>query len=295
MADPRETHYTALGVAPGASPLEIQRVFDRFLAELPKAETPPDPRRERRMREAYAVLSDPARREAYDASLAAGAAQGAKQRRGVAIAVGSALLMLVAGIYGWLALKSSVQPAVTVAARPVAQIAGEAGRALGRVEAYDLSGQVTALGYGAAVEPGILVVACPTLVAGSQLKVHNGPRAVSARVVHRNESLGLCRLAVEGSGAASPVTVAPAAPVAGGKVYAATLDAAGEATLLESTVKRVFTEGARTLIDTTGTGPEMGGAVLLDAAGRVVGVAPVPAPGYYAVPRSFLAERPAGS
>lgn len=295
MADPRETHYEVLGVRPGASPLEIQRVFDRYLADLPKAETPPDPRRERRMREAHAVLSDPAQREAYDASLAAGAAQGAKQRRGAAIAVGSALLMLVAGIYGWQSLKSSVKPASAIAALPLAAIAAQAGRALGRVEAYDPSGQVTPLGYGAAHEPGGMVVACPALVAGAQVKVHNGPRAVSARVVHRNESLGLCRLAVEGSGASSPIAVAPSAPAAGDKVFAATLDGTGEALLLESTVKRVFTEGARTLIDTTGTAPAMDGAVLLDAAGRVVGLAPVPAPGYYALPKAFLTEKPAPS
>ncbi len=295
MADPRETHYEILGIRPEASPLDIQRVFDRFVADLPRAETPPDPRRERRMRDAYAVLSDPARREAYDALLAAGAAEGAKRSRGIAIAVGSALLMLGAGIYGWRALKSSVKPPTAIAALAVAEIATQAGRALGHVDAYDLSGKVTALGFGAAVEAGTLVVACPTLVAGSQLKVRNGPRAVSALVVHRSESLGLCRLAVEGGGAAAPIAVAPAAPAAGDQVYAATLDAAGEAKLLESTVKRVFTEGARTLIDTTGTGPAMEGAVLLDAAGRVVGVAPVPAPGYYAVPKAFLTEKPAPS
>jgi len=293
MADPRETHYDVLGVAPEASPFEIQRAFDRYAGGLAKAETPPDARRERRMREAHAVLSDPAQREAYDTALSARAAEGTKRKRGVAIAVGSALLMLVAGIYGWIALKSSVKPPTAVASRPLAEIASQAGRALGRVEAYDLSGRVSALGFGATVEAGALVVACPTLGAGSQLKVHNGPRAVSARVVHRNESLGLCRLAVEGSGADSPMAVAPAAPAAGERVYAATLDATGEAKLLESTVKRVFNEGARTLIDTTGTGPAMDGAVLLDAAGRVVGVAPVPAPGYYALPKAFLTEKPA--
>jgi hypothetical protein len=125
--------------------------------------------------------------------------------------------------------------------------------------------------------------------------VHNGPRAVSARVAHRNESLGLCRIAVEGSGASSPVAVAPAAPAAGDKVYAATLDGNGEAKLVESTVKRVFTEGARTLVGTTGSAPAVEGAVLLDAAGRVLGVAPAPAPGYFAVTKAFAAQRPKGS
>jgi len=229
-----------------------------------------------------------------DAGLAARARAEAKRRRGVALAVGSAAAAFLAGLLGWLSLKSSVSPPPAVAARPLAEIASEAGRALGRVEAYDVSGRVTPLGVGAAIEPGILVVACPILAASTQMKVRNGPREVSARVAHRNESLGLCRLAVEGGGAASPLVAAGRAPSVGEKVFAATLDGAGEARLLESKVQRVFTEGARTLIDTTGPAPTTEGAVLLDAAGRVLGVAPVPAPGYFALSKAFLAERPSG-
>jgi hypothetical protein len=294
MAAPRESLYDILGVPRDAGPLDIQRAFDRFVASLDKAETPPDARRERLVREAHATLSDPAKRMAYDAALAAMAAGAAKGKRGVAITVGSALVALAAGLYGWQALKSSVQPAPAVASRPVAEIAAEAGRALGRVEAYDPSGQVTTLGLGVAVEAGTMVVACPTLVAGAQFKVHNGPRAASARVSHRNESLGLCRLAVEGGGAASPMAVAPAAPAAGDKVLAATLDGTGEAKLVAAKVKRVVAEGARTLVEVEGVVPGASGAVLLDAAGRVLGVAPVSAPAFYALPRSFVAERPSG-
>ncbi len=294
MADPRETHYEALGVPRDAKLVDIRRAYDRFVEELPKAETPPDARRERRIRDAYAVLSDAGEREAYDASLVALAQAEAKRRRGVVLAVGSAVVALVVGIVGWNALKSSVSPPPAVAARPLAEIASEASRALGRVEAYDVSGRVTTLGFGAAIEPGIMVVACPVLAAGAQVKVRNGPREVSARVAHRNESLGLCRLAVEGGGAASPLVAAGRVPAAGEKVFAATLDGTGEARLLESKVQRVFTEGARTLIDATGPAPMAEGAALLDAAGRVLGVAPAPATGYFALTKAFLAERPQG-
>lgn len=292
MAAPGETHYDILGVPRDAGPLDIQRAFDRFAASLDKAETPPDARRERLVREAHAILSDPAKRMAYDAALAATAAGAAKGKRGIGIAVGSALVALAAGVYGWQALKSSVQPPAAAASRPVAEIVAEAGRALGRVEAYDLSGQVTTLGFGVAVEAGTMVVACPTLVAGAQLKVHNGPRAVSARVAHRDESLGLCRLAVEGGGAASPLAIASAPPAAGQKSYAATLDGNGEAKLVEARVKRVFSEGARTRVEIEDAGPGAGGAVLLDAAGRVAGVAPASAPAFFAVPKAFVGERP---
>lgn len=214
---------------------------------------------------------------------------------GVALAVGSAILALVAGIFGWLALKSSVSPQPSVAGRPIAEIAAEASRALGRVEAYDPSGRVTPLGFGAAIQAGTMAVACPGLGPGAQVKVHNGPRAVSARVTLQNDSLGLCQLAVEGSGAASPLAVAPSPPAVGEKVYAATLDASGEARLAQGQVKRVWTEGARTLIEATGAAPGAQGAVLLDAAGRVLGAAPASSPNHYAVTRAFAAERPSGS
>lgn len=295
MADPHATFYETLGVSRDATLVEIQRAYDRFVADLPKAGTPPDPRRERRIRDAWAVLSDPVQREAYDATLAAATQERARRKRGAALAVGSAVLALVAGIVGWNALKSSVKPSPSVTARPLAEIAAEAGRALGRVEAYDPSGQVMPLGFGVAVEAGTMAVACPALGGGAQIKVHNGPRAVSARVAHKSEPLGLCRISVEGSGAASPLPVASAVPGVGEKVFAATLDAAGEARLVEGQVKRVWTEGARTLVESTGAGAGAEGAVLLDAAGRVLGVAPGTTPVYYAVPRAFVSERSPGS
>lgn len=240
-------------------------------------------------------MADPRETHSDIAGVPHDAAAEAKRMLGIALAVGSAVVAFVAGILGWQSLKSSVSPPSSVAARPVAEIAQEAGRALGRVEAYDLSGQVTPLGFGAAIEAGSMAVACPTLEAGAQIKVHNGPRAVSARVTHKDESLGLCRLAVEGSGAASPLAVAPMPPVAGETVFAATLDAAGDARLAQGKVKRVWTEGVRTLIEATGAAPGTEGAVLLDAAGRVLGAAPVAATSYYAVTRAFATQKPSGS
>ena len=88
MAAPRETHYDVLGVAEDATPGDIARAYQRFVRQFEKDTTPPDPRREARIREAYEVLFDTARREEYDRSLPG---QAPSPRRGNAAAVSAAV------------------------------------------------------------------------------------------------------------------------------------------------------------------------------------------------------------
>jgi len=71
MPAPTQTLYDVLGVPPQASGPEIVKAYKRLVEEFGKATTAPDPRREALIRSAYATLSDDARRDEYDASLAA--------------------------------------------------------------------------------------------------------------------------------------------------------------------------------------------------------------------------------
>lgn len=285
MATVPKDHYDALGVPRDAKAGEIRLAYERLEVEFAKDTTPPDARRDQRVREAFAVLSDPASRERYDAELAAGAKRPA--RRSPVIPIASAVVALVAGVAGWQALKSSA-PKVPPP-RPAADLALEASRALGRVEVLEMSGAVRRLGYGVAIEGGVMAVPCDRLAPGAQFAVTNGARRVSARVALEAESLGLCKLAVEGGGASSPLRVSGAAPAAGERVFVATLTDAGEGRLDEARVKRSAVQDARTVIEIEAASNPSDGAVLLDGQGRVLGLSGS-GPVFAALPAAFVAR-----
>ncbi len=70
MTEPRDL-YAMLGVAPTATPAEIRQAYRRLVRQYHPDRHPGDPAAHARMVEinaAYAVLSDPDRRAAYDAA-----------------------------------------------------------------------------------------------------------------------------------------------------------------------------------------------------------------------------------
>lgn len=287
------THYDILGVSPDARPAEIARAHERLVAEFALDTTPPDPRRESLIAEAFAVLSDPARREAYDRSLAAPAAIPAPPVRGKAIAIGAAVIVAVAALAAW--LFAGRGPAPTVTARPQAEILAEASRSVGRMQAFELSGRPIANGVAFAVAPGVMATACEGLAPGAQIVVRIGSRDVPARLEAADEALGLCRLAVDGA-ASWPLAGGPL-PRAGDTVYAVGLSGAGEVELAESRVKRVSADGNRSLVDAGApVPPGHGGRPLLDAGGRVVAAAVAsPAGGaavHVAIPAGWATQAP---
>jgi hypothetical protein len=288
MAPPPLTHYDALGVARGARAGEIVRAHDRLVAEFRLDTTPPDPRREALVHEAFAVLSDPDARAAYDRALDAGPAPAS--RRPVLAAGAAVAIAVAAGLY----FLFSPAPPAAPAGRPVAEIAAEASRSVGRVRAFDMAGRTIADGVAFTVVAGEMATACEGLAPGSQLVVTIGTREVPARVSRVDEALGLCRLAVDGGGS-WPLPAGGPAPRAGDKVYAAEVIAGGEVRLSEGTVRRVAGEGVRRLVIAAVPGGEgIGGRPLLDMSGRVVAAATAVQPGgevrHVAIPPGWADE-----
>lgn len=289
------THYDTLGVSPDARPAEIARAHERLVAEFALDTTPPDPRREALIAEAFAVLSDPGRRAGYDRSLATQEARPAPPDRRKAIAIGAVAAVVVAALGTWFLAGGS--PAPAVAGRPVAEIQAEAARSVGRMRAVEMSGKVVANGIAFAVAKGLMATSCEGLAPGTQVVVTIGTREVAARIDSVDEALGLCRLAVDGAGS-WPLATGGAAPRAGDKLYAAGVNAAGEVELVPATVKRVFAEGGRTLVEASvAPAPDSGGRPLLDAGGKVVAAA-IGAPSgkaamHVAIPPGWATEMPA--
>jgi len=275
MSHPRETHYEALGVRSDAKAADIARAHERLQAEFRKATTPPDPRREMRVRDAFAVLSDAGRRAAYDAALAAAPVE-VSGRKGLVLA-GVLVVAAAAGAGAWYALSPGGAPVAP--GRTVKEIQSDASRSVGRVQVVDMGGKSAVTGIAFTVATGVMATTCEGIAPGAQVTVTIPPRTIPARVAFADVKLGLCKLAVDGAGS-WPLPIRGVAPKAGDKVYAAGVDAAGEVVLTEGVVRRIVAEGQVEVVEAgvPATGA-IGGRPLLDAWGRVLAVAMAAQPG----------------
>ena len=291
-AMPPETLYDALGVARDARHADIVRAYDRLSAEFHKDSSPPDPRREARIREAFEALSDEGSRAAYDEILAFDAAA-SKRKRVVAIA-GIATAAAVVATGAWLYLRrDSSQEKARLA---VMEFHAEVVNSVGRVQSIDMSGKATPTGLAFTVAKGFMATTCEGLSPGSQLVVTIGTRPVPARIAMADEALGLCKLAVDGAGS-WPLRVGSSQPRAGDKVYAVDVNTTGDAVLVEGAVKRVTAVAPAVYVEASvPVAAGMGGRPLLDRHGRVVAVATARQPGAPArhvfLPPGWGAESP---
>jgi hypothetical protein len=275
MAARRETHYETLGVARVASRAEIVRAFDRLVEEFSRDTTPPDAAREARIREAFAVLSDGASRAEYDRALDARVPARGTRPANVLVAAGAVAVVAGAALAIFLYSGAGMSGK---AGRPASEIQAEVAASIGRVQTVDMAGKATATGIAFTVAQGVMATTCAGLDPGVQVVVMIGPRAVPARIAQADESLGLCKLAVDGAGS-WPLRLNPGVPSAGAKVYAAVPNAAGDVSLAEGTVKRTAAGPPAAIEADVPGGAAIGGRPLLDSFGNVVGVATGPAPG----------------
>jgi hypothetical protein len=289
MPQDHRTLYEILGITRNAKPHEIERAHRRLRAQMQREATAPDDRQSALEQKAYEVLSDPARRDAYDESLLRPVSlfrRARASRRLRAYAVGGALgvVLLAAGAYyTW---RSS--PAEPPRRDPL-EIAQAASLAVGRVQAVDLAGSVKPLGLAFALQQGMLATSCEGLTPTSQLVVIFAQRKVPARVATIYGKDGVCRLAADGMGS-WPLAIASRIPPVGALVYGAQVAPGGQVTLVPGSVWHVVGEGGFTTITVGGdAGALPAGGPLLDAQGRVLGVGEG-AGRYRPVPREWIAE-----
>ena len=269
MSRKPQTYYEILGLKPDAKHNDVGLAYNRLLRAAKREDAVPDLKHETRLKEAFEVLSDLDRREAYDRQLAAARlkpAFGAKQGALAAVVV----LALAGGIY-WFTVQKPAAEAARPLGKPPQEIAAAATPAVGRLTATDLSGQTREAGVAFAIEPGVMLTSCHSIAPQSQLKVNVNARMVNARVAMTDEALGLCKLEVEGAGS-WPLPVSGAEARAGDIVYAAAMNAVGEVVLKEGRVKGVLArEGGKVVEATLPAAPA--GAPLFDVNARVIAVA----------------------
>lgn len=288
MTPEPETLYDILGVDRDASPGDIARAYERLVEEFAKDTTPPDPRRQARIRKAYEVLFDTAQREEYDLTIEAPPPPPDRRK---AVAMGAvAVVAFCLGAYALIGRG----PATAVPDGIPPEVAVDVARSVGRLQAFDLAGKVVATGIAFTVAQGVMASTCDGLAPATQIVVTFGTRPVAARIAMADEVLGLCKLAVDGSGS-WPLPSGGPLPREGDKVFAAGVNAAGEVALVEGTVRGVVSDGARRLVEASFPAKEgVGGRPLLDARGRVVAVALAVQPGgaarHVALPAGWATE-----
>ena len=271
-----ESLYDVLGVAPTARLPAIKAAYERIVAEYRKDTTPPDPRREALVQTAWETFLDPARRAEYDASLAT---RVATRKTGRVRTDTKRIALLVAGAFGVLAVggyfvmrKPAAPPPPP--AHSEQEILADIARTVGRVQVIEMSGSSTTVGLAFAIGGRVMATTCSGLVANAQIVVTVEERDLPSRLSIADEELGICKLAVDTPGTWA-ITFAAAEPRAGDRVFIPAMNAQGQLTLAEGSVKGFVVEPRRRLIELTAPGALTNGAPVLDTQGKLVGVVTV--------------------
>jgi S1-C subfamily serine protease len=302
MTAPKRTLYEILGIAPDANAIDVGLAYDGRKEALAKA-VPPDASEIALVQQAYEVLSNAKRREAYDASLVTAAEKAAAAEQDVPdlalepevepkakpvwVGVLAGAVVIVAALYftfherrpppsapaETVAAPKPIQPAAPPQPLAPAQILAAAASWVGRVVSLDMSGQSNASGLAVAIDRGSFVTTCHGIPAGSQLVVRVAAESHSATLSVTDEALDLCRLTVPDI-AGRGMALANEEPAAGSVVYVLGANAKGELALTEGTVKQVRPAPRGNVIEiSTPIAPNGSGGPVFDRFGRIVGIA----------------------
>ncbi len=273
MIDETQTHYQVLGVSRDAKSHDIVRAYKRLKGQLEADNVAPEPKRLKSVEAAFAVLNDPAQRDAYDASFV----QARRQRIGTKTFAWIASIVIgVTGIvWYYVEVRTPPPPKIAIGASSDTDILNAASIAVGRLQATDVSGQAKALGVAFTVAENVMVAPCRGIAPTAHLTVSIPPRTLPARVASVDEKLGLCKLSALGTGT-RPLPVAGVDPKAGERLVAANVGGTGKVALAEGYVRKV--ESDERMIDASFRETAVAsGSPLIDMYGRVVGLAFVPA------------------
>ncbi len=282
------THYDVLGIRRDAKAHEIDFAYQKWRAQMQKEDVAPDPHRALRMEKAYAVLSDPAQRETYDASLAAPGAVLERARMSLRARGVIVLGVLVAiGAGTWYAMRPPAEAAPRGA--DATELLHKLSLAVGRVQAIGMDGAAKPVGLAFAWGKSALGSSCRGIPPAAELVLTFGTRKVPAHVSGAEEGDPVCRLAAESTGS-WPLDLDTDGPRAGERVYAPRMNANGDVVLVSGQIRRVVAQDKGAEIEASLPLPaDAAGAPIVNEQGRVIGIAD--AEGHHrAVPATWIAE-----
>jgi hypothetical protein len=305
MAATKKTLYEILGVQRDATSIDVGLAYEKRSAELQRA-MPPEPGAEALLHEAFEVLSHPAHRAAYDASLITQSERAAALEQAAApdlvleaeegeaparklpwVPILGAIAIVVIGAIFALSSKKAEAPKPDVAAeapvpappppppreRSAAEILVEALPSVGRVLAYEMSGNARPLGVAFAVDATTMVTTCEGVSANATLVVRIGAESRSATLAITDEVLDLCKLSISGA-TLKPLRIATDDPKASDRIYVIGANTKGELALTEGKVVKVQSTPEGPLLEVSmPIAAAGGGGAVFDSFGRVVAVA----------------------
>lgn len=302
----KKSLYEILGIAPDANEIDVGLAYEKRLQERQRS-VHHDPNEEALVQQAYEILSNPKRRAAYDASrVTAAERQAATQQaqspdlvledsdpdaparpKWLVPAIVAGVVALVVAFFVVRSGPSQKPAPAPVAEAPkpappppqplrAEQILPNAIRATGQLLSYDMSGAAVPLGIAVSLEPASVITTCHGIAAGSKLVFRQGAETHSAELLIDDELLNLCKLAVPGLTSA-PLAIAADEAKGGDKVFALGMSSKGAFALTEGTVRQVrMAPSAKVLDLSVPIAPSGSGGPVLDAFGRVVGIASTP-------------------
>jgi hypothetical protein len=200
MAENERTLYDVLGVKSSAKMTEITRAYNRLQADQNKEDSAPNPRLLAQAKVAFETLSNPDKRDEYDALLRRRTLMG-KNEKNKPIKIGIAVVVVIGALvaaYSWWHSRDLAEQAKPKPMTPEALVAAVA-PLLWHVQGALMSGEVRDLGTAIAVQDGKLVATCDGLAAGMIITAKSGDATATAEVTNTNEQLDVCVLKAKGA------------------------------------------------------------------------------------------------
>ena len=277
MAESERTLYDVLGVKDSAKMTEITRAYNRLQADQQKEDAAPDPRLMAQAKVAFETLSNPDKRDEYDALLRRRVLMG-KNEKHKPIKIGVAAVATVAalgvGLSMWHAhqLEEDAKPKPMTPEALLAAVAPQ----LWHMEGALMSGEVRELGTAIATQDGKLVSTCQGLAAGMVITAKSGDFSSTAELTNTNDQLDIC--VFKSKGATPGLKFRGDVPAAADKLQAVFVNAKGRPEARQVTGAHAVQDAQGPAFEVKAAAPLPNGAVVFDAYGRFVGIVAAPHP-----------------